>query len=136
MYLPRPKATAEICMDNRSRSKLLRYEAKVIKSVNIGHQVCVKAQAALYFCLFPVSASRSNFFSKTGEGNSWKKENTGRMEKTKSESQKNVRNLAKWMFRCLLRWDNLTDNLKPIYLFLFSSPIFTLSALWFVAAHF
>lgn len=50
---------------------------------------------------------------------------TGRMEKTKSESQKNVRNLAKWMFRCFLRWANLTDNLKPIYLFLFSSPIFT-----------
>lgn len=47
----------------------------------------------------------------------WKKQNLSH--------KKNVRNLAKWMFRCLLRWDNLTDNLKPIYLFLFSSPTFT-----------
>lgn len=47
----------------------------------------------------------------------WKKQNLSH--------KKNVRNLAKWTFRCLLRWDNLTDNLKPIYLFLFSSPILT-----------
>lgn len=57
-----------------------------------------------------------------------KRRTLGGWKKIKSESQKkkkiNVSNLAKRNVQ-VPRWDNLTDNRKPIYLFLFSSPIFT-----------
>lgn len=74
---------------------LLRYEAKVTKSVKIGHQVWVKTQAALYFCLFPVSVSKSNFFPETGEGNSWRKGEHWEDKKIKSESQKKCKQFSK-----------------------------------------